>query len=74
MSAAKSRRLGWKNPAGRSYHRVAPRTVYEALAPCVCGGCGRVIRPGDLFVRGGPGWKHAEPRRCEKCCGGFRRD
>jgi hypothetical protein len=45
------RRVGWANEPSRALGIVAPRGVYEALAPLACAACGRPIAVGDRFTR-----------------------
>ena len=50
-SQARMRRVGWANEPSRALGIVAPRGIYEALAPLACASCHRAIAVGDHFTR-----------------------
>ena len=70
MSAAKSRRIGYRNEAGESFNPVRPVVVYEALVPLTCGRCGAEIAIGDRFSRRkAKAFYKGVTERCGRCAG-----
>ena len=66
-SQARMRRVGWANEPSRALGIVAPRGIYEALAPLACAACGRPLAPGDRFTRRRPHPGDAVAPVCRAC-------